>query len=241
MNHRTTRRSHRFPSRHRTLGRWHGAGVVAVRAAAASLLLLVCFAAPVARSEDGLDPTAARVTIERLHRALLEVMQQADALGFEGRYERLEPTLRDAFDFDFMAEKALGRHWRTLASDDQARMRDVFARFTLSTYANRFSGWSGERFETRSADPAPRDTVFVRTVLLRPEGEEDIEINYRLHHSEAGWRVIDVLLRGTVSELALRRSEYSSVIKRDGFEALVASLEEKIAELASGAVEDSPS
>jgi hypothetical protein len=36
-------------------------------------------------------------------------------------------------------------------------------------------------------------------------------------------------MNGTVSELALRRSEYSSVCKRDGFESLLSSLEEKIA------------
>jgi phospholipid transport system substrate-binding protein len=142
---------------------------------------------------------------------------------------------------DFMAEKTIGRHWRQLSEADQQRMRDVFARFTLSTYANRFNGYTGERFETLSEQPAPRDTRFVRTRLVRPDAKESVEINYRLHQTAAGWRVIDVLLRGTVSELALRRSEYSAVIKRDGFESLLISLERKIAELASGKVEDTAS
>jgi len=207
------------------------------RLAAASLLFVALFAAPPARPDSG----GAASVVEGLHGAIISAMKEADALGYEGRYERLEPVLRGAFDFAFMAEKAVGRHWRKLSAEDQERMRDVFARFTLSTYASRFSGYTGESFETRAEDPAPRDTVFVRTVLVRTDGEENIEINYRLRQTEAGWRVIDVLLRGTVSELALRRSEYSSVIKRDGFEALVADLEKKIVELASGEAEDTPS
>ena len=209
--------------------------------AASLLLLLLALAAPARAAEPEAAPSGATAVIDRLHTVLIDSMKHAEALGFEGRYERLEPTLRQTFDFDFMAEKACGRYWRTLGDPDRQRMRAIFARFTLSTYASRFAGYSGERFEIESEAPAPRDTVFVRTQLVRSEGEDNVEINYRLHRTEAGWRVIDVLLRGTVSELALRRSEYSSVIKRDGFQALVDTLEAKIADLAAGKLDDSSS
>lgn len=202
---------------------------------AAAVVLLVPGVAPGAEAQEGQPSTV----IEAFHGDLLEVMKQAETLGYRGRYERLEPALQRTFDLDFMAEKALGRHWRTLDEADQERLRDIFHRFTLATYANRFSGYSGERFELVAEQPAPRDTVFVRTRLIRTDGEEPVEINYRMHRGEAGWRVIDVLLRGTVSELALRRSEYSSVIKRDGFEKLLATLEEKIADLATGKTDES--
>lgn len=214
---------------------------VAAHIAAASLLLVAVFAAAPARPDPPPAADDAKEVIAQLHTALLDTMKHADALGFEGRYHKLEPVMRQTFDFDFMAEKAVGRYWKDLSPEDQARMRDVFARFLLSTYANRFRGFSGEHFVTHSEEPAPRDTIFVRTELVRTDGDDNVEINYRLHSTPDGWRVIDVLLRGTVSELALRRSEYSSVIKRDGFDALIASLEQKIAELASGKVEDSPS
>jgi len=237
MDPRIARMSSRFPSRpSRAAAR--APASLAGRVAAALLLLAAVLAAAPARPASAAG--TATEAIERMHAALIDTMKNADALGYEGRYQKLEPILRATFDFDFMAEKSLGRYWRDLSETDQARMRDVFARFTLSTYANRFAGFTGEHFETRSEEVAPRDTVFVRTELVRTDGEENVEINYRLHQTPSGWRVIDVLLRGTVSELALRRSEYSSVIKRDGFEALVASLEQKIADLASGKVVEDP-
>lgn len=215
-----------------------GKGYLASRVLAALCVAFVAAAAPA-----GAEPASggASAVIDSLHAALLDAMKNADALGFQGRYQRLEPVLRRSFDLPFMAEKAVGRHWRELSEADQQRIRDVFARFTLSTYANRFDGYTGERFETHSEQPAPRDTVFVRTRLVRPDAKESIEINYRLHRTGDGWRIIDVLLRGTVSELALRRSEYSAVIQRDGFPALVANLERKIADLAAGKVEDTES
>jgi len=224
--------------RHRTPG-------IMARIVRASLIIALFAAWPAAADAPPAAgtpavPAAGTPVVEKLHGVIVETMKEADALGYEGRYQRLEPALRATFDFDFMAEKAVGRHWRKLSEADQTRMRDVFARFTLATYARRFSGYTGERFDTHSEELAPRDTVFVRTQLVRPDGEESIEINYRLHETAAGWRVIDVLLRGTVSELALRRSEYSSVIKRDGFEALMTTLEEKIADL-SAETTDTPS
>ncbi len=185
---------------------------------------------------DNLDGEASKV-IEAFHGDLLAIMKDAETLGYEGRYEKLGPGLQRTFDLDFMAEKAVGSHWRKLEAEQQEQLRDIFYRFTLATYASRFSGYTGETFEIVAEQAAPRDTVFVRTRLHRTDGEDPVEINYRLHRGIAGWRVIDVLLRGTVSELALRRSEYSSVIKRDGFEKLVEILEGKVADLASGKAE----
>jgi phospholipid transport system substrate-binding protein len=69
---------------------------------------------------------------------------------------------------------------------------------------------------------------MVRTRIIFVD-EDPIELDYRLRNAEGSWRIIDVFMNGTVSELALRRSEYSSVFKRDGFELLLSSLEEKSA------------
>ena len=71
-------------------------------------------------------------------------------------------------------------------------------------------------------------TVIVRTVLHT--ANEDVHLDYRLRSTPAGWRVIDVYLSGTVSELALRRAEYTSVLEREGFDALLAALERKVSD-----------
>ena len=43
------------------------------------------------------------------------------------------------------------------------------------------------------------------------------------HH----WKIINILADG-VSDLALKRAEYSAIIQRDGFSALLSLLEQKI-------------
>ena len=90
----------------------------------------------------------------------------------------------------------------------------------------------GQRFETLGEEEAAHNTRVVRTKLVLPD-DDDVQLNYRLRQTDAGWQIVDVYLNGTVSELALRRSEYSSVLKRDGFETLVASLDRKADDLAA--------
>ena len=73
---------------------------------------------------------------------------------------------------------------------------------------------------------------MVRTRIV-PVDEDPVELDYRVRGADGSWRIIDVFMNGTVSELALRRSEYSALIKREGFTALLALLDERIDSLSS--------
>lgn len=169
--------------------------------------------------------------VSALQSALLEIMKNADQLGFRGRYDYLQPVVVETFDVPFMGSKSVGRHWKKLSTDEQAAWLAQFTDYLTSNYAGNFSGWDGESFEVLGEQPAARDTRVVLTKLVVPGGE-DITFNYRLRADDAGrWRIIDIYLRGTVSELALRRSDFSSTLKDKGFDQLTVAMDKKIAEL----------
>lgn len=182
---------------------------------------------------DAVDGSPLSV-VTQFHEVILGVLRQVDELGYDERLARLAPAIDDTFDLHYMATKVIGRRWNTLGPPDQEQWLQTFAQLTKATYAGRFNAYSGETFNTLGQEPGAYETVIVRTEVTG--GEEDVSLTYRLHRTPTGWKIIDVYLKGTVSELALRRSEYSSVLKREGFEALVASLNRKIADLASGRV-----
>ncbi len=186
-----------------------------------------------ALAEDGGSPSA---VVERLHDSLIDAMRHSDELGYQGRYDRIAPVVASSFDLQFMAEKSVGRHWKSLDEAGRARWVDTFERLTTANYAGRFKGYTGQNFETLGEEPAAHQTMVVRTKLVLPD-EDDVQLNYRLRQTDAGWRVVDVYLNGTVSELALRRSEYATVLKRDGFETLVANLDQKVEDLAAGRIQ----
>jgi len=180
---------------------------------------------------DRADTPSARV--EALHANLLDVMKNAVALGYEGREKKLSSVIPEYFDTDFMARKSLGRHWDTADEASRKRYLETFTRFMVANYAGRFDGYSGQSFETLGEEPARLDTALVKTRLINPQ-DENVELNYRLRQVDGKWKIIDVYLDGTVSELALRRSEFVSIVKREDLNGLVAALEEKITKLKAG-------
>jgi len=181
----------------------------------------------------GADDTGPTAVVNRLNAALLEAMKQGDAAGYQGRFDRLAPVMRQAFDFDYMAEKSLGNAWKSLSAADQAKWRDLFSEFTIANYAANFDRFTGQRFDVLGEDPGVNDSKLVKTKVISP-GTNDVELNYRLQKTGGAWRIIDVYLNGTVSELALRRSDYSSVLQGEGFDALATVVRGKIADLAAG-------
>jgi len=186
-------------------------------------------AATVTSEASGPSPESA---IENFHAGLIEIMKHSKELGFPGRAEKLAPLMMKTFDLEFMASKTVGRHWRKLSDEDKERWVKIFSRFTTANYAGRFTGYTGEKFVTVGVKDAANGTRVVLTKIEIPD-EEDVALNYRMLERDGNWKVIDVYLNGTVSELALRRSEYSSALKRNGFEQLLASVETKIEDLES--------
>lgn len=184
-----------------------------------------------ASADQGAAPTA---LIERFYAALLAVMKEAKRLTFDQRYARLAPTIAQTFDLPLMTRIAIGPGWTRLAPDQQQRLSDAFSRYTISNYANRFDDYSGERFEVDPTPTANPNGMLVKSGLIKSNGEK-IVLNYLMHQSAAGaWKVIDVYLSGTVSELAARRSEFVAVLQREGADGLLRMIDRRTAALRAG-------
>lgn len=194
------------------------------------LIVLLCF--PVA-SAPAQEPVSPPQVVETLHAALLSVMKNAKSLGYAGRYRRLAPVIRSTYDLDGMVKIIAGYHWRKFTDAQKQALTDAFTRMTIATYAKRFDGFSGERFRTLSQETGDRGTALVKTRLVKSNGES-IALDYRLKRTNGRWGIIDVYLKGTISELATRRAEYSSVIRRKGLESLLTMIEAKIKSYGKG-------
>jgi len=171
--------------------------------------------------------------VDSFHDVLIDVMKNAAVLGYQGRAQKLAPVIAETFDVPFMARTSIGRYWQEASESERERFVDTFKRFMIANYAGQFDGYSGQSFETLGKEPARMDTVVVKTRLINP-GDENVELGYRMREVNGKWKVLDVYLDGTVSELALRRSEFSSIVKRESFDALIAAIDAKIAKLQAG-------
>ena len=169
---------------------------------------------------------------------LLARADEGDDLGVDQRVARArgeagDRPLQDTFDLPFMAEKSLGLRWKALGDADRTRWIAVFGDFTVASYAANFDHYTGQSFEVLGEEPAASGTRLVRTRVVVP-GADSVDFAYRLRPTGDRWAIVDVYLKGTVSELALRRSDYASALEREGFDGLLATMHRKIADLAAG-------
>ena len=192
--------------------------------------IAVVFAALIPSSAMAQQATA-RAVIEQFHYSLVEMMKSGPNLGFSGRRERLSPAVNGSFDLAFMAKYTAGGAWDKMTPDQQNRLVAAFAEFTLANYASRFKKFSGQRFEVVSEIESKAKDTLVRTELVKSDGEK-IGIDYLLRNGTGGWRIIDIFVK-RISELATRKSEYVSIIQRDGVEALITSIGTKAKDIAN--------
>jgi phospholipid transport system substrate-binding protein len=179
------------------------------------------------RAQDA-DPKAVVSTFQD---RLLATMKDGPPLGFGGRYERLLPAMADAFDLEQMARIVVGSRWSKMSEAERTQVVDLFRQFSVSTYASEFTDFGGERFEIGGEREQPGLGTIVETRLILKDGTP-IALNYLLRDTAAGWRIVDVYLAGTISELARRRDEFGSIIRRQGVDGLIALLKKKNEELA---------
>lgn len=173
---------------------------------------------------------AAVDVVDALHAQLIKTMKSASHTTIDQRYEELQPVLERSFDFQRMIGIAAGSYWSSADEQQQKALLDAFSQLSIMTYASRFNGYSGETFEVLGERPGVRDTVFVDTRLNRTDAPA-VPITYVLAQKNGEWRIIDVLLDRSISELAVRKSEYNQVLRDGGTPALVKTLEAKTKEL----------
>jgi phospholipid transport system substrate-binding protein len=180
-----------------------------------------CLSAAASRPDD---------TVAAFDTALQHAMQDAKRLGYQGRYDVLAPAMNQAFDFPTMTRIATGTSWSKISPDQQKALIDAFGRFSIATYANQFNGYSGERFAITGQNESPQGIVVATT--MQPAKGDTVRFNYLMREIGGAWKIIDIYLDGTISQLAVRRGEFSAVLSRSGPAGLLQLLDERITALA---------
>lgn len=202
--------------------------MVSRRGAIVAVLAAVLFAGPFT-APAGAASSSPVATVRNFYATLSATMKDGERLGFTGRRDRMETAVRGAFDLPRMTRLAVGPRWSGLSPQEQSDLIHAFGDYSAATYATRFTHSGGETFEVSPNATPTADGTIVHTKLLRPN-DEPVQLDYLVKQGAGGdWRIEDVYLSGTISELATRRSEFTSVLDRGGAAALVEALRKKAA------------
>ena len=204
------------------------AGMRLALAAAGLMLWFGLTSAPASATAFG---AAGADTVRNFYDALLANMRSGSALSARGRYTRIEPVVSRTFDIEFMTRLAVGPEWERLKEVERQHVSHAFERYISAVYAERFDSYSGEKLQVTGERPSPLGTI-ITTEIVKSDGEL-IHLSYLMRQNDGVWQIADVYLNGTISELATRRSEFSSIIRAQGIDGLLAVLNNKTERLAA--------
>lgn len=187
---------------------WIGLGV----------LLIASTAALPARADDG------KALIGSLGERVIAVLKQES--GPAERREELQTILRDYFDLPEIARLVLGRHWRRADESQRERYVELFADYVVAVYSGQFGTYGGQRFTVLQSRPVDQAETMV-TAEIRGNDGAPVVLNFRLHPTGHGPKIVDVAVEG-VSMLITMREEFSSVVNREGIDGLLRRLEAKV-------------
>ena len=172
------------------------------------------------------ESATARQIIDKFQTELIHVMKDGKKLGYAGRYEKLEPAVLNSHDLLKIARIVVGKEGEKLTEEQQKKLADVFTRISVASYAHNFKDFSGEEFIIDSEEETKNGGVVIHSHLTIPD-DKPVKFDYLLKEKGASWRIIHIIANG-VSDLALKRSEYTAILQRDGFDALISQINEKI-------------
>ena len=170
-------------------------------------------------------PSSGGDTVKGLYDVLLNTMKNGRILGQSGRFAQLDPVIRRSFDVASMARLSIGSSWAGLSENQRQQITDSFGRYMSAIYADRFDSYAGQKLEVTGEQPASSG-VMVRSQIIKASGEP-VKVDYMMRHNGEAWLISDIYLDGAISEVATRRSEFSTILKNEGIDGLIAALNRK--------------
>jgi phospholipid transport system substrate-binding protein len=186
----------------------------------ALLLIAAPLAPPAAAASDPQD------VVRGFYGVLLSNMRDGRMLGESGRLARLAPVVDRTFDIPAMIRLAVGPSWASLTPAQQQQLIAAFGHYVAATYADQFDTYSGEQLQVTGERPRGADVV-VETRIVKSKGDVT-RLDYLMRQDQGGRRISDVYLDGSISQLAVHRSEFHSILEREGVDGLVMALNRKV-------------
>ena len=131
-------------------------------------------------------------------------------------------VINRTYDTEKMLKMIIGSDWKNQENEKKNELIMVFEKYISKNYLNRFSRIQEVSFSNEKKEKISSDFFLVRSNLLIKQ--EKISIDYLLHLKDNTWKIFDVLLDGSVSEIATKKSEFRIYIKEKKIDELIKAL-----------------
>lgn len=165
------------------------------------------------------------VFIEQLASKAIKVLSSPDG-SLREREDKFRTLLRDDFAMKDIGRFVVGTYWRRMNPEQRGEYLKLFSEWVLKTYSIRLGGYTGEQFKVLNTTPAGQHDVLVKTRIDKSAGN-GFNASWRVRKVDGGYKIIDIYVEG-VSMAITQRSEFESILQRQGVDGLISMLKDKV-------------
>jgi phospholipid transport system substrate-binding protein len=135
----------------------------------------------------------------------------------------------EMLDYGAVSEGALGTEWAARSDAEKTQFSDVLKQLLRKAVEKNLRKTVNYTIEYVS-ESADGSAMVVKTLAKSKADakEEPIEIVYKLAQKNGAWKVIDITTEG-VSMVNSWRRQFTAIVKKDGFAALIQKMKDKLA------------
>lgn len=161
------------------------------------------------------------LTVNELHRGLSEI-------NFKNRsrsLNQIKSLVKRTYNSRKMTSMIIGKKWKNIKDEKKIELIEVMEEYIASNYIARFSKLNNINFQKENVRQIKNGFKIVSTVLKLKK--DDVNIDYLLSKNDGEWKIFDVLLDNSVSEVATKKSEFSNFISGENIDKLISALKKK--------------
>jgi phospholipid transport system substrate-binding protein len=160
--------------------------------------------------------------------AMLEILKN-EQLDKEDKRAQMSTVINERFDFRAMSQRTLATNWKKTTDEERQQFVALFSQLIENSYVGKIEAYTDEKVEYPGEKIKGRKAV-VETLIITSSA--DVPVNYKVYQKDGQWLVYDVIIEG-VSLISNYRSSYQEIMKKEGFDGLLAKMQAKIDELAA--------
>lgn len=138
-------------------------------------------------------------------------------------YAMVDEVVLPHFDFTYMSQLVLGKHWRGASEAQRSAFQEGFKNLLVRTYGNALLEYSEEDVKWSAARYNKDETKAIVESEIVPPGAPPVPLQYRLRRTDTGWKVYDVTV-DAISLVTNYRATYASEIRKNGLDSVIAKL-----------------
>ncbi len=157
--------------------------------------------------------------------ALFELLPKSGAENDK----KIAAIFDEMIDYSALAEASLGTEWSARTDAEKKEFGDLLKQLVRKAYEKNLKKTLNYTIDYVSEETKDSATLVKTKAKSKTDArEEAIEIIYKMVQKDSKWRVNDISTEG-VSLVSSYKSQFTKIIKKDGFPALITKMKDKIA------------